>query len=160
MRSRYAQMAAVLVACLIVTVALASQAYAHKTFLTTVKSAYSLGASNGKCNTCHGLKGGPNRKNLNPYGTALQGDEDMKGLLNRKTDYVFNAEEIKNLLKSAGKLDSKDTDGDGATNREELLLGTNPGDPDNKPVAATLENFRKAEKAKEEAKAKADAKKK
>jgi hypothetical protein len=74
----------------------------------------------------------------------------MKGLLGKKTDYVFNQDELKSLLKAVAKLDAKDTDADGATNKEELALGTHPGDPASKPAAAALEALRKAEKAKEE----------
>ena len=147
---------AVLLGCGVIVLA-AEPAFAHKTFLNAVKDNYKLTAANGKCNTCHGLKGGPNRKNLNPFGTAIQGDTEMKPLLGKKVDYVFTADELKAFLKSVATLDDKDTDGDGATNKEELALGTNPGDSDSKPVPATLEKFRKDlkdQKAKEGEKSK------
>jgi hypothetical protein len=137
---------------LMLLVVAAPPAHAHKTFMTQIKGAYALTAANGKCNACHGLKGGPNRKNLNPYGTAIQGEDGMKPLLGKKTDYVFTQDEIKALLKTLVKLDTEDADKDGATNKEELALGTNPGDPDSKPAAPALEKYRKDNKAKDESK--------
>ncbi len=85
----------------------------------------------------------PGAKNLNTYGKAIQADPDMKPLLGKKEDYKFSEAEIKALEKVLTKLESVDSDGDGATNKEELSLGTNPGDAKSTPEKKALAKYRK-----------------
>ena len=55
-------------------------------------------------------------------------------------------EEWKILDAAFKAIDDKDTDGDGATNWEELLLATFPGDAKSVPTKEALEKFRKEKK--------------
>lgn len=68
----------------------------------------------GNCKTCHtGIpkKGEPS---VNPYGKDLTAVKGADG----KYDF--------------GKVEAKDSDGDGKTNLDEIKAGTNPGDPASK----------------------------
>lgn len=124
---------------------LAIPALAQKPFLDKARKMYELDAKNGKCDLCHEIKPKeePGRKNLNPYGKAIQSDPDMKPLLGKDEKYPFSADEIKILEKVLVKLEPADSDGDGVTNREELALGSNPGDAKSMPDKKALAKYRK-----------------
>jgi hypothetical protein len=121
---------------------LAAPAFAQKPFLAAAAEHFTLAQAIKNCKLCHGLTKGPSKDNLNDYGKAIQSDEDMKPLLNRKGGQ-YTADELKVLIKVMEKLADKDSDGDGATNGEEIALGFAPGDPKSTPPAADLEKYRK-----------------
>jgi hypothetical protein len=123
----------------------ATPVFAHKAFLDRARKIYQLDAKNGKCDLCHEVKPKeePGAKNLNVFGKALAADPDMKPLLGKKEEYKFSDAEIKVFEKAVAKLDSADSDGDGATNKEELWLGTNPGDAKSVPDKRALTKYRK-----------------
>ena len=132
---------ALLMACGVIG-ALAIPVLAQKQFLELAKERFKLSAAQGRCTLCHGVGKGPNRNNLNVFGKAIQADPDMKPLLDKKVGYEYSDEELALLAKIIDKLGDKDSDGDGATNREELALGTFPGDPNSKPSDADLADYR------------------
>lgn len=130
--------------------AVAAPTFAHKAFLDKARKMYELDAKNGKCDLCHEIKAKeePNAKNLNKYGKAVADDPDMKDLKGRKPakkddDCKFTDAEIKTLEKVLKKIESADSDGDGATNKEELALGSNPGDAKSMPDKKALAKYRK-----------------
>jgi hypothetical protein len=129
---------------------LAFPALAHKAFLDKVRKQYQLDNKNGKCDLCHEIKPKeePSAKNLNVYGKAINADPAMKSMQGKKDDYKFSEEELNTMLKVVAKLDNVDSDGDGATNREELDLGTLPGDKKSDPDKRALAKYRKDHPAK------------
>lgn len=133
----------VLVACVLVAF-VALPVLAQKKFLEKVRRHYQLGTTTGKCILCHELKEKeePKRKNLNVYGKEIQLHEKMKPLLGKDDDYKFSDDDLATLLKVVQAVEEKDSDCDGATNKEELELGTFPGNKDSKPDAAKLEKYR------------------
>jgi hypothetical protein len=135
--------ATVVLACVLVG-AMAGPTGAQKPFLAAVKEKFSLGEANAKCILCHIPKKGPNKQNLNDFGKAIQSDPDMKGMLNKGTNYQYTKDEIDTLLKVVDKLGEKDTDGDGASNMEEIKLGTFPGDAQSTPAKADLDKYRQS----------------
>jgi hypothetical protein len=102
---------------------------AKKSYLTTAKNLYHFDESV-NCSLCHTVSGNakPGKKNLNPFGKEVQARLIEKG------DITFALQGAEN----------KDTDGDGATNGEELKLGSSPSDPASKPDPKKLEALRKA----------------
>jgi len=72
----------------------------------------------GKCTTCH-MKPLPKKDDheLNPYGKDVQATIDPKDAT-KKIDL--------------GKIEPKDSDGDGVKNIDEIKAGTNPGDKNSK----------------------------
>ncbi len=121
-------------------------AFAQKKFLERIRKHYLLGQETGKCLLCHAPKEKeePGKKNLNVYGKALQADPDMKIALGKEGEYKFTEAELAAFEKAVINIECLDSDGDGATNREELDLGTFPGDPASKPDPKKLEEYRKA----------------
>jgi len=143
------QMASVVMACALVFL-MSNTSFAQKKFLERIRKHYQLGPGNGKCTLCHETKPeeDPGRKNLNKFGKAIQADPDMKPLLGKDDEYPFTNKELDIVEKVVVKLEDQDSDGDGATNREELELGTLPGDPTSVPDKAKLEKYRKEHPAK------------
>ena len=131
------------VACLLVAF-VALPVLAQKKFLEKARRHYQLGTTTGKCTLCHELKDKeePNRKNLNVYGKEIQLHEKMKPLLGKDDHYKFSDDELATFLKVVQAVEDKDSDGDGATNKEELELSTFPGNKDSQPDAAKLEKYR------------------
>ena len=129
----------------LVVIVAAGPALAQKKFLEKVRRHYQLGLATGKCALCHELKDkeDPHRNNLNAYGKEIQLSEAMKPLLGKDDEYKFTDDELATLMKIVQGIEDKDSDSDGATNKEELELGTFPGDKESKPEAAKLEKYRK-----------------
>jgi hypothetical protein len=152
-KSILSKFAAVIIAVTLI-VAMAGPSFAQKKFLERVRKHYQLGPANGKCTLCHEVKPQeePGRKNLNKYGKAIQSDPDMKPLLGKDDEYKFSEKELEIFEKIIVKIEDQDSDGDGATNREELELGTNPGDAASIPEKAKLDKFRKDHPKKDDAK--------
>jgi hypothetical protein len=125
-------------------------ASAHEKFLVKVRRDYKLDRSNGKCALCHEERKNedPSRKNINVFGKAIQADPAMKPLLDKDEKHAWTDKDMGIIKDVVAKLESADTDGDGATNREELDLGTYPGDSKSTPDKAALEKYRKEAAAK------------
>lgn len=138
----------VIAAALVVIVGMALPAMAQKKFLEKVRRHYQLDATTGKCTLCHDLKAKeePSKENLNAYGKDLAADPAIKPALGKDDDHKFSEDELTAVEKAAVNIESKDSDGDGATNKEELELGSFPGDKASTPDAKKLEEYRKKAK--------------
>jgi len=138
------EMLAVLLACAVVALWMAPTS-AQTKFMEKLRRQYQLGPATGKCELCHELKAKeePGRKNLNAYGKALQAEPCMKPILGKDDKYKYTEADLKMVLEAASKIENQDSDGDGATNKEELELGTFPGDTKSTPDKAKLEKYRK-----------------
>jgi len=149
MKSRKAtlEILSVVVACLAIGF-LASASFAQKPFLTRLVKVYSLEKEkNGTCKLCHQYEKekneSPEKDNINAIGKELSATVEMKPVLKKGDEHKFTPEEL-NAVEAAWKaIAAKDTDGDGATNAEELALGTYPGDPKSTPTKEALEAARK-----------------
>jgi hypothetical protein len=128
----------------------ATPALAMTQFLDRARRIYSLGKETGKCELCHKIDASKNEEasdgNINVYGEALKFNDGMPKLHGMR-EYEKPTEEELRILDAAFKaIDDKDTDGDGATNKEELMLATFPADPASVPTKEALEKFRKDKK--------------
>lgn len=125
---------------------------AQRPFLERAKKVYSLGRETGTCALCHKFdkaKGeSPHDENLNAYGESIRLSKHMDGLRKKDDDYNFSAEQLDEFEAAMKSVEDKDADGDGATNAEELALGTFPGDATSTPSKEALEKYRKEHPAK------------
>lgn len=138
----------------------AASVLGQKAFLNAAKESYNLQEKIAKCALCHDPNRGPKRETLNTYGKALHSQDAIKPALGKKSSFAFGNEELSGVLKAMAALDDQDTDGDGATNKEEMALGTFPGDPKSTPDAKLLAQYREAQaKAVEKKKKAAESKK-
>ena len=143
-----ARFALVLTAGALIAFSIGTPSLAQKKFLEKVRRQYLLGPEVGKCILCHklGKNEDPSKDNLNPFGKDIQGDEAFKPASGKSDEHKFTDAELAAMLKAVENICPKDSDGDGATNKEELDLGTFPGDAANKPDAKKLEDLRKKAK--------------
>jgi hypothetical protein len=90
--------------------------------------------SSESCAICHGR---PNEKatiaDLNVFGREFQ-----KALIKAQNEKAADP-----VIAALQAVAAGDSDGDGATNFEEISLGTNPGEADSKPAPEKLAEFRK-----------------
>lgn len=102
----------VILAVLVVSSAVFATAAWFKLFAKTYKPVADSALAKAKCAVCHEKKNGEG--GLNPYGKLLK-------------DKPVTPESLK-------AIESKDPDGDGATDIKEIKTGTLPGDPNSKPA--------------------------
>jgi len=127
------------------------EALAQKPFLTRLTKVYTLEKEkNASCKLCHTYdkdKGeSADKDNINVYGKLLQGTPEMKPVIGKGDEHKFLPEELNAVEAAVKATGDKDTDGDGATNIEEIVLGTYPGNKDSAPDKAALEKYRAANK--------------
>lgn len=109
-------------------------ASAKREYLEKVAGVFGLKDNlTGKCVLCHNVKEGekPGKGNLGIFG------KEIKGVFDSNDQLRINPE------LAVVKVFEKDSDGDGALNREELALGTFPGDKTSVPDKVKLEKYRK-----------------
>jgi hypothetical protein len=135
---------------LILVVLMAEPIFAQKAFLNRVKKLRPDLVANkvATCHLCHHFdsekKESADKDNLNVYGKDIQKDANMKTVINQKDgdEHKFTDEELALFEKAFTASMDKDSDGDGATNAEEMALGTSPGDPKSTPAKDALEKYR------------------
>ncbi len=111
---------------------LAEPASAKKNFFDAICQNIKLNEKIANCALCHaGEK--PSEHNLGKYGQAFRAALAATPRKGPKNRYVAAMEAIAD----------QDSDGDGATNGEEIALGTFPGDPKSTPTAEQLAAYRK-----------------
>ncbi|MCW8132197.1 MAG: hypothetical protein KIS92_17755 [Planctomycetota bacterium] len=118
--------------------------FAQEGFLKATRKHYGLAKEKAGCALCHEVKDPADAKghNLNAYGKDIQRQPDFLILMGKEGDYEFTAEEVEIFLACVKAVEKVDSDGDGATNAEELSLGTNPGDKAEAPEAEKLKALR------------------
>lgn len=143
------QCVAFLIACGLVGT-FAFSCHAQKTLLDEVRKRYMLDKRNGNCRLCHIIE----RRSqiidtngntpLNAYGATFRAEPLMRPLLKKKESEQLSLDERDLFAKVLRKLEVEDSDHDGASNLEELELGTFPGDMKSTPGAADLAKYRDA----------------
>lgn len=99
-----------------------------------------LMAESAKCTSCHTAVSG---KELNLYGRKLSDLGRSESMADRmlKLEAEPPVEAKGEARKKA--LAARDADGDGVANWVEILAGTNPGDPNQAPIKATVDKLEK-----------------
>jgi hypothetical protein len=122
-------------------------AAAHKGLLDRARALYALKKEIGKCQFCHDLdeskKEEPESSNLDEYGKDVDNLPTMKPILEFEDEHVYTKAEAKVIDDALKSLENADSDKDGATNIEEIELGTFPGKKASVPEKAALEEYRK-----------------
>jgi hypothetical protein len=124
----------------------AMPALAMPQFLERARKTYTLGKEAGKCQLCHNLDEKdqePTDENLNIYAKDLRKGTLMKKLHGLGEEEKLSDEQSRILDDAFKAIDDKDSDGDGATNKEELILQSNPGNAKIFPAKEALEKYRK-----------------
>ncbi len=126
-RSRFAALFCAVMA----VVFLAQPMFAQKAFLEQLKAAYpGLDTKLAKCTTCHTPAGGekPGKKNLNLYGKDLQGSAEAKAAMGSEhKGGKYSEDELKGVLAGIKAIGSKDSNGNGKSNDDDIKAGVNPG---------------------------------
>jgi hypothetical protein len=118
----------------IVVAALPAPARAKKSFLKAIAEHHKLNDALAKCTVCHEAGGDDaGEENLTAFG------KDFRRAL-KKAPSTGGADKAVSALEAVA---DKDCDGDGATNIEEIMLGTNPADAKSKPDAEKLAEYRR-----------------
>ncbi|HYG74470.1 MAG TPA: thrombospondin type 3 repeat-containing protein [Planctomycetota bacterium] len=144
------EIVAILAACLTVGL-MTNRSLAQKPFLTRLVKVYALEKEkNGNCKICHDYDTASNevaeKGNINAIGKELAKLDEFKPVIGKGHEHKFTPQEL-NAVEAAWKvIAAKDTDGDGATNDEELALGTYPANPGSTPSKDALEKYRAARK--------------
>ncbi len=127
--------------------AAAAPAFAHRAFLLRLRNKQKVTKENGKCILCHDFNTEKTQSDaenlLGKFGKTLRDTPDLKSLLGKAEDYKFSEKELLQFDAALKSVEDKDDDEDGATNKEELALGTLPGDPRSMPTSEALAEFRK-----------------
>ena len=104
--------------------------FAQKVFLDEFKKIYpNVDPKLAKCTTCHSPQGAdkPGKKNLNDYGKEIQGSAEAKPAMDKAKGYKYTADDLKAVSAAIKAVGSKDSNGNGKTNDEDIKAGVNPG---------------------------------
>lgn len=114
----------------VVLVALIAQPiFAQKPFLEELKKIYpGLDNKFANCKICHAVEEGkkPGKKNLNGYGKELQAAPEAKAAMSGEHK-KYTAEELKGVADAIKAIGSKDSNGNGKSNDDDIKAGVNPG---------------------------------
>lgn len=125
-------------------------AHAFKQFLDRARKIYDMDKPVSSCLLCHQFDETKNEKadksNLNDYGHDMGNDPFMRPLVDVEEDHKFTPKEFETIDAVLRSLDDVDSDKDGATNLEEMELGTFPGDKKSVPSAEALKKYREKKK--------------
>ena len=109
---------------------LAQPIFAQKAFLEQWKTIYP-GAPDAleKCTTCHALTGAdkPKKTNLNAYGKDLQSSDEAKVAMGGDHKGKYTPDELKAVAAGIKAIGSKQSNGNGHTNDDNIKAGVNPG---------------------------------
>jgi hypothetical protein len=127
------------------------ETFAQKPFLTRLAKVYTLEKEkNSSCKLCHDYdkdKGeSADKDNISAYGKLLKETPEMKPVIGKGDEHKFTPDELNAVEAAVKATGDKDTDGDGATNLEEIVLGTYPSNKDSVPAKDALEKYRAANK--------------
>lgn len=118
-------------ACAAVAVLFIAQPiFAQKAFLEKLKEVYpTLDSKLAKCTTCHTLEKGdkPGKKNLNAYGKDLQAAPEAKTAMGKETKGKYTPDELAAVATAIKAIGSKDSNGNGKSNDDDIKAGVNPG---------------------------------
>src|SRR5690349_19927291 len=101
---------------------------AKKEFLEEFKKAYpNADPKLQKCTTCHTPSGNekPGKKNLNLYGKDLQSSDEAKPAMGK--DKKASPEDLKAVAAGIKAIGSKQSNGNGKSNDDNIKAGVNPG---------------------------------
>ncbi len=125
-------------------------AFAFKQFLDRARKIYDMYKPVSSCLLCHEYNEKkdekPDKSNLNDYGHDMGNDPFMRPLVDVDEDHKFTAKEYETIETVLRSLDSVDSDKDGATNLEEIELGTFPGNKNSVPGSDALKKYRDKKK--------------
>jgi len=125
-------------------------AFAFKQFLERARKIYDMDKPVSSCLLCHQYdekkNEEPDKANLNDYGHDMGNDPYMRPLVDVEEDHKFTKQELETIDKVLRSLDNEDSDKDGATNVEEMELGTFPGNKKSVPDAEALKKYRAKKK--------------
>ncbi|MEI6235685.1 MAG: hypothetical protein WCT04_21730 [Planctomycetota bacterium] len=125
---------------------LSAPALALKPFLGEVRKAFNLGEDEGSCRICHTFddtkKEKPTEHNVNAFGKDLSRNKTFRSLGELEEVEVLNDKQMAGVRAALLEIARYDSDGDGASNIEELKLGTGPGNPKSTPTADELAKYR------------------
>jgi hypothetical protein len=130
-------------------------ALAKDEFLQGMRKVYKLSEAINSCHLCHSFDEAKEQKagghNINDFGMDIDNLPQMRKLIDLEEDHSYTDKEWETFAKAIRLLENDDSDKDGATNLEEMTLGTFPGEKKSVPDAAVLKALReKADKEKKE----------
>jgi len=129
---------------------LPQRAFAFKQFLDRARKVYDMDKPVSSCLLCHEYnekkEERPDKSNLNDYGHDMGNDPYMRPLVDVEEDHKFTAKEYETIDAVLRSIDNEDSDKDGATNLEEIELGTFPGNKNSVPTAEALKKYREKKK--------------
>lgn len=134
-------------AALAIVVVLAQPSAALKPFAERMRKSFALEKDKtGNCHLCHkydkSKKEEPEGDNLDAFGQQLRKCAEYKPIAGKDEDHEFSDEDMAKFDAAIKAIWDKDADADGATNGEELALGSFPGDPASIPAKDALDKFR------------------
>lgn len=109
---------------------LAQPIFAQKPFLEELKKIYpGLDSKFAKCTICHAVGQGekPGKKNINAYGKELQSSTEAKAAMGGEHKGKYSADELKAVAAGIKAIGSKDSNGNGKSNDDDIKAGVNPG---------------------------------
>jgi hypothetical protein len=130
-------------AALIILLLFSTKISAQKDLLFQMRKKYLLEQKNGNCLLCHERShdGQILDHKFNLFGVDLLAEPAMAPLRSKKIDEKLTPAERNAFDSVLVKLEQTDSDRDGATNLEELVLGTFPGDPQSTPAPEALKRY-------------------
>jgi hypothetical protein len=135
-----------LLAGFVIVVSLIYPALAREAFFEHMRKMYKLPDAIASCHLCHQYDETKKQKargyNLNDFGKDIDNLPHLRKFIDVEEGHTYTDAEWKDFEKGIHMLDDEDSDNDGATNLEELTLGTFPGDKTSVPDAEALKKLR------------------